>query len=288
MKYSVNTNCLRNDYSIKQLVDICKESGADGIEWGLPALADAEKAIKEMHRQTVDAGLEIVGYLNGGQCRKRDEMRKWADILVSVSGKSLRIAHPWVAYNFDESLHQKDSWWEIFKLARDSLPFLETLSNETGIRFVFETHGGALTASSLSAIKLLEGFSAENFGIIYDPTNNIIEGNMRPRSDVEVLGDYLAYVHAKNCIPYFEKEIVDYGVKRMCWRYRVTSPSVGMLDWLEVFFALKLAGYDGWISSEEYFTSEPIEILKQEIGFLKHCEQHAPNTIEEPFTAFNE
>ncbi len=288
MKFSINTNCIRNDYSVKELLNICKEAGADGIEWGLPPLEEAGDAIREMKKQTEDNGLEVVGYLNAGQCWNRDNMRKWADILASVNAKTARVEHPWVAYNMDESLHQKDSWQEIFKLARDGLPYLAELSDEIGTRFVFETHGGALTASSLAAVKLLEGFSPGNFGVIYDPTNNIIEGNMRPRSDVEVLGDYLAYVHAKNCVPYFEKEIVDYGVKRMYWRYKVSSPSAGMLDWLEVFFALKLANYDGWISSEEYFPPAPAEILKQEIAFLRKCEQNAPKATQTPFTTFND
>ncbi len=288
MRYSVNTNCLRKEHSIKEIVAICKDVGVDGIEWGLPELEEAREAIEQMHKRTLDSGLEVVGYLNCGKCWKIDEMKRWTDILASVDAKFARVEHPWVAYSFDESLHQKDSWWDIFKLAREALPFLAKLSEESGVRFVFETHGGALTASTLAAIKLLEGFSPKNFGIIYDPTNNIIEGNMRPRSDVEVLGDYLAYVHAKNCVPYFDRELIDYNVKRSYWRYKVCSPSVGMLDWVEVFFALKLAGYDGWISSEEYFPLAPTEILKQEIAFLKRCEEYAPKETEEPFTNFNE
>ncbi len=288
MKFSINTNCLQNDYSVSEIIQICKDVGVEGIEWGVPDLEQAKDVVLEMHKRTVDNGLEVVSYINCGRCWKIDEVKKWADILVSVGAKCARVDRPWVAYSFDESLHQKDSWWDIFKLAKDSLPKLVELSRASGIKFVLETHGGALTASPLATRNLLEGFPAENVGVIYDPANNIIEGSIRPRSAVEILGDYLDYVHAKNCIAYFDSEMIDFSVKRQYWRYKVCSPSIGMLDWLEVFFALKLAGYDGWISSEEYFAKAPVEILKQEIAFLRRCEEYAPKETKKPFTTFNE
>ncbi len=118
--------------------------------------------------------------------------------------------------------------------------------------------------------------------------NTLAEGNLRPRSEVEVLGDYLAYVHAKNTAFFCEGEISDGGAARKTWSRKTVPPSGGALDWQEVFFALKAGGFSGVISSEEYFTPENTRIISEGIAFLKECEKHAPCAAEPPFTSFND
>ena len=290
MRYSLNTNAFTHTHSISEIIAIAKDAGLEGIEWGLPSLEKSGADIIEMRKQTEDAGLEVVAYINGGKLWKHDDMQAWADVVASVEGSILRVAHPWIAYNYEEASHLKESWHDIFALARDGMPKLVELSEASGIRFVCETHGGALTSSALSAIKLFEGFSAKNVGIIYDPANTILEGSIRPRSEVEVLGDYLAYVHAKNAIYYFDGTWLEKPIRRMHWKYAITSPDSGILDYLELFFALKKSGYNGWISSEEYFRDSPDPglALRTSIAFMKECETQAFSEPQEPFIRFND
>ncbi|MBU0713737.1 MAG: sugar phosphate isomerase/epimerase [Verrucomicrobia bacterium] len=288
-KYAVNTNGLKT-LRIPQIIDLAADVKLDGIEWGLPALDSAKSVIGEMARATQDRGLEVVGYINGGKMWKRDEITRWAELVASVQGRSLRVAHPWIAWNYDESLHQGRAYPEIFKLARDSMPYLMELGKTYGIRFVMELHSGALTASALAAANVMQGFDPQYIGVIYDPANTIIEGNMRPRSEVEVLGDYLAYVHAKNVMCAFTGQFTERPVPRAKWEFKVCHLPYGIVDWLEVFYALKLASYRGWISCEEFFKPDEscAEELKDGIAFLKACEKHAPSAPQAPFTDFND
>ncbi len=288
IKFSVNTNGLKK-YTIHQIVDMAVKLKLDGIEWGLPQYEDALREIRQMSELTATAGLEVVSYINGPKLWKKDDMTRWAEMIAAVGGKSLRVSHPWIAWNYKESLHIKESWHEIFKLAKDALPDVVELSRKTNVRFLLEMHSGALTASSLSAVKLLEDVDPRHVGVIYDPANTILEGNMRPRCDVEVLGKYLAYVHAKNLIFAFTGKFTEEPVRRAAWEYKLTHLPYGIVDYLEVFFALKTGGFNGYVSSEEYFQDGDNQYgqLLDGIKFLKDCDAYAPSRPEEPFLTFN-
>ena len=288
-KYSVNTNGLRNKYSSRQIVEMAKTLGLDGIEWGLPKFDEVSAAIKEMAQLTSDAGLEVASYINGPHLWKRDDMRRWAEAVAKAGGKSLRVAPPWIAWDYRESLHLKETWHDLFNLARDAMPEVEALARQTGIRFVVELHSGALTASALATVKLFEGVDPKCVGAIYDPANTFLEGNMRPRFEVEVLGPYLAYVHAKNLAYIFSGRFHEEPVRRARWDFRTTHLPYGMVDYLEVFYALKAAGYQGWISSEEYFMEGDDQLvqLRDGLAFLKDCEKNAPGKPEAPYLDLN-
>ncbi len=242
--------------------------------------------IQEISERSSDNGMEIVNWLIDGNLWELDKIRAQAEMVAETNCKSMRLGHPWIAYNFEESLHQEKSFTEILKMAKDCMPFLIEVSRETGVRFLFETHGGALLASPLAAIMLFDGASPQNVGVIYDPANTIIEGNLRPRSEVEVLGGYLAYLHAKNVVSYFNRIFTE-PVGRTSWDIKAVPPDSGMLDWMEVLFALKYSGFKGFISSEEYFSASDIKSLKNGVSFLRKCEQLAPSAVEQPYTTFN-
>jgi sugar phosphate isomerase/epimerase len=290
MKYAVNTNGLKKKYSISEIVDMSVKLQLDGIEWGLSGLEGGKEEIAEMAARTADAGLEVVGYINGGKMFKSDEMKRWAEIVNSVNGKYLRVAHPWIAYNYDESLHQEKSFNDIFQMARDSMPDVVALSKESGIRFVVETHGGALVASTLAAVKLFDGFDSDCVGVIYDPANTKIEGGLRPRSEIEVMGDYMAYVHVKNTMYCNTGDLKRHPVARAAWTTKTIAPDCGILDWLEVYFALNTTKFQGYLSMEEFFSDgdNQYEQLRDALIFLKECENHAPTEILKPYTTFND
>ena len=290
MKYAVNTNGLKKDYTISEIVKMAVKLGLDGIEWGLSGLENGKTEIAEMASRTADAGLEVVGYINGGKMFKADAMQQWAEIVHSVNGKSLRVAHPWIAYNYEESLYQEKSFNDIFQMARDAMPDVVALSKATGIRFVVETHGGALVASTLAAAKLFEGFDPAYVGVIYDPANTKLEGGLRPRSEVEVMGDYLAYVHVKNTMYYNTGDLNRHPVPRAAWITKSIAPDCGILDWLEVCFALNIGNFNGYLSMEEFFMDgdKQYEQLRDALIFIRECETHAPAQTLEPYTIFND
>ena len=243
-KYAVNTNSLPKDMRYDQVAKLVASLKADGIEWGLPSLAEAPKAAREMAQATRDQGLEVAGFINAGNLCKTDEIVRWSEAVAGAGGKSLRISPYWVAWDYNESLHQRESFPAMFKKNRQGLEKLIPLGKKFGIRYVLETHVGNVVPGADLARRLLDGLDPEVVGIIWDPANGIGEGHLRPRTAIELLGPYLAYVHAKNVK--WEKDpsdLEDNGCKRAKWTLKTCRLDEGILDWVESYFALNVTGF---------------------------------------------
>jgi sugar phosphate isomerase/epimerase len=288
-KYSVNTNSLRNQFSIQEIVNISKDAGADGIEWGIGPLEDAAAQAEEMQRLTEEAGLEVMGFINAGQLWKEDLMRQWSEAVAGRGGKTLRVAHPWFGYNFDETLHQRETFMQLVAKARAGLEMLVGLSREYDIKYVLEMHGGSVAASPWAIYELMRGLDPNCIGAIYDPANTVLEGFVRPRGACELIGEHMAYVHAKNLkyeINPVYPEIAE--PRRVQWKYSRTFLDQGLTDYVEIFFALKCIKWSGWISLEEFVTTEYVREISDAITFLKSCAAAAPAEPCEPYTTFND
>ncbi len=277
MKFAINTNCLRNHFTHAEIVDIALQMGVDGIEWGLPSLENAPAAAAEMRKVTEDAGLEILSYINGGMLWDTEAIRRWSELVARNGGKMLRVAHPWYAWNYEESTQQPESFNVLLEKTRQGLEKLAALGREFGLRYVLETHSGSCFASPLAVKAVMDEFDPRYCGVIYDPANTYMEGFIRPRGAVEVMGDFLAYVHVKNMT--IESGCGANG------KYQVTyakSPvECGLVDYEEIMFALKLAGYKGWFSFEELYSPPEgmADEVKSGIAHLRACRQRAPETL---------
>jgi sugar phosphate isomerase/epimerase len=274
---------MKREFSRAEIVKICSKTGVSGIEWGLENLENAAADAREMHKLTRDAGLDVVSYINAGKLWKTDEIRRWSEAIAESCGKVLRVAHPWYAWNYQESLHQPDTFNDLLKKSREGLERLIEISREFGIRYVLETHSGACVASPLAVKYLMEGLDPQCVGAIYDPANTYLEGFIRPRGAVEVMGPYLAYVHVKNLV----LTRLETGNE---WRSEKCALDSGMVNYEEVIFALKLARYDGWFSFEELFSGrENFEAeIRDGIKHLQACAAKAPDALIQPFLTLND
>lgn len=287
MKFAINTNSLRKDLSISEIIKLAKATGVDGLEWGLSPLPQAAQDAKEMTKASADAGLEVLSFINGGRLWDMDEMRRWSEAVAVVNGKVLRVAHPWYAYNFDESLRQPETFLDLMKRTRDGLVQLQDVSREFGIKYVLETHRASTFASPMAVPAMMQDLDPECCGVIYDPANTFLEGFVRPRGAVELLGDFLAYLHVKNLV--IVQQLDDQGKMQVNMEKRLMHE--GAIDYVEVMFALKLCKFDGWYSFEEMLMApdpeKTIEEIKNGITHLKECYETAPDSLKEPFLTFN-
>lgn len=286
-KYSVNTNQFRNHKTTAEIVDLCVAANIQGIEWGLRGLETAAEDVHEMTRRTHDAGLEVVGFLNGGHLWQFDLVRQWSEALAACPGTTLRINPPWFAWDYDESVHQKHNYLDHAQRTKAAMPQLEKLSRKHGIKYVMELHAGSVAASPWAMHYMLDGIDPACVGVIYDPANMILEGFIRPRGACELLGDHLAYVHAKN-LTFAPSTSYSQTLepRRMRWQMHRTFLDQGMVDYVEIFFALKCTGFSGWLSLEEFVTDDPVQEIVQSVDYLKQCEAAAPDRPREPFSDF--
>lgn len=289
MKISVNTNSLRKDFSNPEMVELIKSVGAGGIEWGLRGLDTIREDSKEMVQLTKDAGLELVSFINGPKLHLTEEVIRYSEALAEVGAKMLRVAHPWYAWDYNEALHQPDSYDYLLKITREGMERLESVGRQLGLRYVLETHGSSVFASPVANHFILKGLDPQVFGIIYDPANTYIEGFVRPRAAVELMGQYLAYVHVKNFRWEYHLKDLPRVRQREAVRTVRSTLEAGLVDYEEVFFALKVGKFAGWFSFEEMCAGKDSVAaeIKAGIAHLRESEANAPDAPCEPFKSFN-
>ena len=286
MKFSINTNALRKNYSVEEIADVAAQAGAQGIEWGLSKIENAASEAAAMQKATQAAGLEIVSFINAGPLWKTDEIRRWSEAIAASGGHVMRVAHPWFAWDYNESIHQPDDFMTLVNMTREGLAKLMDMGKEFDIKYVMETHPGSCFASPLTVPWLLKDFDPRYCGLIFDPANTILEGFVRLRGAVELMNDYIAYIHVKNLA---FKETVNENGKHIFATERRTV-DCGMLDYTELMFALKLQKWDGWLSFEEFVNKDAQQIVTEVsngIAHLKKCCAEAVDSLQEPFLTFN-
>jgi sugar phosphate isomerase/epimerase len=154
-------------------------------------------------------------------------------------------------------------------LLRDSMAGLEAIEGSAGrrgVKAVIEIHHGTIAPSASAVRRMLEGRDPSRVGAILDPGNMLHEGHEDWPKALDILGPYLAHVHAKNAV-WVLKDRPAGGP----WRWEATNARVheGIADWAAILGALKAARYAGWVSLED-LTDQPADAkLANTLDFLK-------------------
>lgn len=265
MKLGVFTVCMP-DYAPSEALEILAKMGYDGIEWrvtkddgdrskpsfwsGNRTSMTAEELLQrapELKQQAQALGLampSVGAYMNiaaGNFAEAELHMRATA----ALGAKNVRIsAGP---YN--------GTFPELFKQARANYAKLADLAAKHNVRVVIETHMGQLGPSVMKARAILEGLDPRHVGIMWDPANQVTEGSEVYKMALEIAGEYLAEVHAKN-VRYAATDNRIAGQR--IWRIDNAPLRDGIVDWPEVIKALQAAGYNGWIFFEDFSTELPL------------------------------
>ena len=111
-----------------------------------------------------------------------------------------------------------------------------------------------MISSASSALRVLDGFDPEYFGLIYDPGNMVYEGYENYDIGFQMLGKYLAHVHVKNAAltPAGEDE---FGATK--YNQSWMPMKKGSANLAALIKALKKVGYDGWLSVEDFSNEKP-------------------------------
>ena len=164
-------------------------------------------------------------------------------------------------------------YWDQFNEYRAYLKECEPLLKKYGVKFLIETHHGMMISSASSAMRVLDGFDPEYFGLIYDPGNMVYEGYENYDIGFQMLGKYLAHVHVKNAVlsPAGEDE---FGATKYAQTWAPMKK--GSANLAALIKALKKVGYDGWLSVEDFSNEKPTrEKLEENIAYLKELLEKA-------------
>lgn len=240
------------DYEVDDAAALVADIGYEGIEWTVDYPDSAWDGVSKWHISTDDPeasaapareaarrnGLAIPAL--GAPCDflDGDGVRRYLQVAVMVGAPAVRIKPP----RYDGSVH----FAEVFKKTRAACESAERMAAEAGIRALVELHGGRITPSASAARRLLEGRDPQWMGAVFDPGNMIREGMEDWRMGIEILGPYLQHVHVKDGVWVRTEE----GT----WRMEHASLAEGLVDWHAVINGLRSAGYEGFLSIEDFRT----------------------------------
>lgn len=290
MKLSVYTVSMP-EYGIEEAAALIKEMGYDAVEWRVD-VTEGESPLKAMFANLPEAqkyafrywtdnhatlnvndimneclrakkvcdelGLEICNLattLKG----KPEEMENTIAAAAAIGCKTVR--GPMATYD------PKRPYWEQFDEYRAYLRECEPLLKKYGVKFLIETHHGMMISSASSALRVLDGFDPEYFGLIYDPGNMVYEGYENYELGFEMMGKYLAHVHVKNAalVPGGEDE---FGATK--YNQAWVPLKKGSANLFALMKALVKVGYDGVLSVEDFSNEKPArEKLEENIVYLK-------------------
>ncbi|WP_324715850.1 sugar phosphate isomerase/epimerase family protein [Carboxydochorda subterranea] len=266
MRYSV-CSIIMAEHGPEEAAELAGRYGYDGIEWrvhpgGHFAPVELPAAASRMRRLAEDHGLEIpalaayveLGALGEGEEQALEELARVAEAAELAGARLFRVWAP--AYD------GSTPYGTLFDRARRGLEKAEAAARRHGVKAAVEIHLGGITPSAGLARRLVEGFDPAHVGLIHDPANLIYEGFENWRMGLELIGEYLAHVHVKNAA----------WLRGPDGRWRCESAPLaqGQVEWPAVAAELRRAGYDGWLSLED-FSGQPVEDrLRSGIAFLHH------------------
>jgi sugar phosphate isomerase/epimerase len=285
MKFSVFT-VMMPEYNCEEVARTLKQQGYDGVEWRIgysqsrpnqgmqgkysywwkvkenippEKISEYTPKLKELSDKYELAVPCLSTYLKPDQL---DDIKQVFEASKILNCSRVRI--PSVPYD-----RKTDSYHQVFDKAAREYERVVAMARDYQLKVLLEIDQSfiSITAGPAMVMRIAEKFDPRYFGVIFDPGNMKVEGMTDWQISIEMLGPYLAHVHAKNC------EWIAPGRYRQdgstVWELAWVPIKRGLVDWEEVIGCLQAAGYDDWISFED-FSELPTEVkLRDDINHLK-------------------
>lgn len=266
----------------KEALRMAKSFGCEGLEVDLPVAELRTGKVKhdqvvrmaeELRRDFSEAGMEFISLTPGillKHSQHPDVIKATCEIAKLLGVKQIRMFFAphvrwggpksklpdWIA-DYDGTRNSRD--W--MKQNTEELTRILTLSEGFDVRYVFELHHGYVINSASGAMRMLERFPASRVGILMDPGNMVFEGNEGWRNSIQIMGEYLGYIHCKNSM---------YRQENGRWQTGWAGLSDGIANYPEMVTALKDTGFEGYLSIEDLRGALPVEErVGKAIAYLK-------------------
>lgn len=277
MKYAVFTVSLP-DFSPLEAIANVKAWGFDGIEWRVTADAGdtakpgfwsgnrctlqadwSDARFREIARATADAGLAVPNLGTYLKCSDAGAIERMMNVAKLFGAPSLRVG----AASYDG----RTPYSALFDDTVRHCAKVDDLAAQYGLKVVFEIHMHTIIPSASAAHRLVSHFAPARFGVIHDAGNMAYEGYENYQMGCELLGAYLAYVHAKNAAAVARDTA---GPQTRLYATQAAPMRAGAVDFAALFRALKQVGYDSWIAIEDFCTEAPLTTrIPDDLCFLK-------------------
>lgn len=264
MKFAVFTDSTP-DWTPTEAAKVLASQGWHGVEWRITdpvesarptfwagnratwPLTGLESRLDELRSVTLDAGLEfpaLGGYVTPKQ---REEAERLLAAAAALDAGQVRF--------LGVNVEKGQTYREAFASYRGDWEWLADCARRYGVRALLELHHESLTPSASAARRLVDGLDPRYVGVLHDIGNTVIEGWEEPAHALDLLGEYLAHVHLKN-VAFHLAAVENDGTLR--WAPKWVPLREGRAHLPEFFKALAGAGYDGWVTVEDFSVAVPL------------------------------
>lgn len=279
MKISVTTVMLPH-LDLRQTCELLKRLGYDGMElrvrrfpaeraneapspWGrhLTDLSPDNilQRADEVRSMAKEYGLEIPAFATACDASDLEQVRLLAEGAKGVGCPAIRVG----CRRYDGTVNYNVLYDEAVRNYSKSLE----ITREYGIKTLVETHTGTIHLSASLAHRLVSNFDPKDIGVIYDPQNMVSDGFENTQLALELLGDYLAHIHAGGHKPVPNKPN-EKGI--VTWSWPGCPMAEGLYDYQTLINCLRKMDYKGFISVEDFRSDVPAEQrLEEGIKFLR-------------------
>lgn len=264
---------LQPDLSFEENLKRTRKAGYDGIELSMAGFFAEERARPLMESEmdvllegarrcgnmSRKAGLEVIGFLPAYFALSYFEapvFENYYRLAQALGSPSIRV--------FGMLYDRKQGYRALLQKTRAMLKILLGYGEHYGVRSLLELHHGSLNESCSGAYLIMQEFDPKLIGVIHDPQNMVISGRENWRMGLEILGDYLAYVHWKDSV--FARNAQ--GV----WNFKLVHPGEGLVNWPQFVRALQETGFNGYLCNENLMDKTRMaseEYLEAELAYLK-------------------
>ncbi len=279
MKLSVYT-ILMPEFSLEEIGQFLSQTGYDGMELRVLEISPEQKKkgycfagdfkndinpknLREkvpLVKSVCDKyKIQVCGIGTYVKCFELDVIEELCRNLKTLGCRTFRVIMP--PYPGDTRDRN-----QMFTDTVKTLADVEKLCKKYDTKFLLETHMNMIVASATATHRIISNFDPKYAGVIFDPGNMVFEGFENYKQGIQLLGKYLAHVHVKN-YQWEVKETTPEGMK--IWQPKPCLLWEGVAN-LKVFAEeLKLSGYDGWVSCEDfYITGDNRKKLQDDFKFM--------------------
>ena len=262
-----------------------KRHGYEGIEWRvtdapagtveIPGYWSGNRCTLDIRRLDAELprvrgicesnGLRVPALGTYLAARDAGSVRRCMEFALALDCPQIRVGVP----GYDGSR----PYGELYDEGLRDWETVASLAEETGVRANVELHMGNICPSAGLAHRFVSRFDPKHVGVVYDPGNMVVEGYERWQMGMELLGPYLAHIHAKNTE-------WRYGAERggtVRFQPHWTAIQEGIVPWDEVYTALDRVGYRGWICFEDFSEIPWERKLRDNLAYLKGWERKPGN-----------
>lgn len=279
MKISATTVMLPQ-YDMDETAALLSRLGYDGAEWRIRWIPEGERGksytpwgnvkndyTPQMFAENPEKLIEVSRRhkiaIAGVACSVSANDPK--DIELLAKGAAAAKA-PFIRVVAPRNYDRKVNYNVLFAEATEAFSKALDITRSYGVRILIEMHVGTIFVSSGLAHRFVSRFEPSEIGVIYDLANIIQEGYENPRMALELLGPYVGHVHLGGSAPRPGPRQADGTIN---WHWEGTPLAEGVLDVKQAIRDLKDAGYDKFISVEDFRDLPVEEKLKEDIAYLR-------------------